>query len=119
VEGHPLNAEFDLLMVQTIGDTLIAKLPIARVVGNELAARLDQDFQRLVTRCRSAVILDLRAVQSFDGSLFPRLLRLKKNLEESSTPLTACVEGSLREVVKIIRQEQILEVVSEIKDIDG
>jgi anti-anti-sigma regulatory factor len=107
-----VDIDYRILEVSWREDRVVAVLPLARVLGNEMSQALREDYCRLAESSAKSVELDLRAVEFIDGTFFSRLLELRKALVQKSVSLQLRVSAKLMETMVITRLDKVLETLS-------
>ena len=110
--------KFQLLTVQIVQDTAYAVLQKKQLIGQNYREGLKQDCLQLSQVETAAVWLDLRMVELIDGAFPGILLRLFKALKERQIRLTVQASANLREVFRVLKFDQLFDVVSEVDDKD-
>ena len=105
-----MDGGYRLLRIRQEGDSLIACLPLSKMVGNDLSQALREDFQRLIQHASGSIVIDLRQVLFVDGSFFTQIMELWRGLKDRSIRLAFQLSPGLMEVARATKLDRLLEL---------
>lgn len=106
-----MSDSYQLLEVESRGNTLVAVLPTPRPSGDSIRDKLRHDFALLATQAPDCVELDLRTVEYMDGAITTQLIQLWKRLKDRETRLIIVPTQPLAEIFEITKLDRLFEVV--------
>ncbi len=105
-----MEAEFQQLRVVVEGDQILATPVSEKFADPGIQEQIFKDFARLPTLEAKHIVLDLRAVKYFEGTIPGQLLRLSEAIKASGASLTVLAAPNICEVLQMLQLDRKFKV---------
>ena len=105
-----MEAEFQQLRVVVEGDQILATPVSEKFADPGIQEQIFKDFARLPMLEAKHIVLDLRAVKYFEGTIRGQLLRLSEAIKASGASLTVLAAPNICEVLQMLQLDRKIKV---------